>query len=152
MRDRIVASATISLTRRSSLVFIAIFSAIVLVDSTIVRFSSFSGNEPSTLINVATFGTFFAILVATNILLINSVRKLVARFEYKLVPPFDPRYFYYVIGITLLFTFVIISTILLQMTLLHEYYIIAYSGICQSTFCISLSFVPGFLVYTMVIS
>jgi hypothetical protein len=121
MRDRIVALATIDLTKRASLLFIVTFSSVVLVDSTIVRFSSFSGIEPIILVNITIFGTFFAIFIATSTLIIKSVRKLVSRFEYKLVSPFSPRYFYYVIAITIITTFVMILTILLQMIFLHEY-------------------------------
>jgi hypothetical protein len=98
-----------------------ISSTIVVLDSAIVKFSSFSGTSFSTLVNVAIFVIFYTLFVATGILLINSVRKSVSRYEYKLVPPFDPRYFYYMISITFIFTLVLILLIILQVTLLNEY-------------------------------
>jgi hypothetical protein len=116
-----IASATVTFTRRTSFIFILIFSTIVVLDSAIVKFSSFSGTSFPTLVNVAIFVIFYTIFVASGILLINSVRKTVSKYEYKLVPPFDPRYFYYMISITLISTFVIILVIILQLTLLNEY-------------------------------
>jgi hypothetical protein len=116
-----VTSATLNLTRRASFIYIMIFSTIIVLDSAIVRFSSFSGASFPTLLNVAIFAMFFTIFAAASLLLINSVRKLVSKYEYKLVPPFDPRYFYYMISITLISTFVIILVIILQLTLLNEY-------------------------------
>ena len=98
-----------------------IFSTIFVLDSAIVRFSSFSGTSLPTLVNVAIYVLFYTIFAAASLLLINSVRRLVSKYEYKLVPPFDPRYFYYMIGITIIFTLIIILVIVLQLTFLNEY-------------------------------
>jgi hypothetical protein len=116
-----VGSGTFDLTRRTSFIFIIVFSTIIVLDSAIVRFSSFSGTSLPTLLNVAIFVMFYAIFAAGSVFLINSVRKLVSKYEYKLVPPFDPRYFYYMIGITVIFALIIILVIILQLILLNEY-------------------------------
>lgn len=116
-----VGSATFDLTRRTSFIFIIVFSTIIVLDSAIVRFSSFSGTSLPTVLNVAIFVMFYVIFAAGSVLLINSVRKLVSKYEYKLVPPFDPRYFYYMIGITVIFALIIILVIILQLILLNEY-------------------------------
>jgi hypothetical protein len=64
---------------------------------------------------------FYAIFAGASLLLINSVRRLVYKYEYKLISPFNPRYFYYMISITLISTFIIILLIILQITLLSEH-------------------------------
>jgi len=98
-----------------------IFSTIFILDSAIVKFSSFSGTSYPTLLNVTIFTIFYTIFVAASLLLIKSVRKLVYKYEYKSVLPFHPRFFYYMISITLLSTFAIILAIILQLTILNEY-------------------------------
>ena len=115
------ASATLNLTRRTTFIYIIVFSTILVLDSAIVKFSSYSGTSFPTSLNVAIFVGFFTIFVAASILLTNSVRKLVSRYEYKFVPLFDPRYFYYMISIVLISTFVIILVIIMELTLLSEY-------------------------------
>ena len=97
-----------------------IFSTIFVLDSAIVRFSSFSGTSLPSLLNVAIFVIFYTIFAVASLLLIKSVRKLVYKYEHKLVLPM-PMYFYYVISVTLISTFVIILLIILQITLLNEY-------------------------------
>jgi hypothetical protein len=98
-----------------------IFSTVFVLDSAIVKFSSFSGTSLPTLLNLAIFTMFYTIFAAASLLLIKSVRKLVYKYEYKLVLPFHPILFYYMISITLLSTFVIILAVILQLTLLNEY-------------------------------
>jgi hypothetical protein len=120
VRNKVVGFVTLDLTRRTSLIFVLIFSTIALFDSMIVRFSSFTGGEPPVLVNIAIFVMFCTIFAAGSILLINSVRKLLSRFEYKLMP-FDPRYFYYIICITLISISIVILMIILQLTLLNNY-------------------------------
>lgn len=115
------ASATLSLTRRTTFIYIIVFSTILVLDSAIVKFSSYSGTSFPTSLNVAIFVGFFTIFAAASILLTNSVRNLVSRYEYKFVPLFDPRYFYYMISVILISTFVIILMIIMQLTLLSEY-------------------------------
>jgi hypothetical protein len=119
--NKMVVFATLNLTRRNSFIFIIIFSTIVVLDSAIVRFSSFGGTGLPTLLNIAIFTLFSAIFAGASTLLINSVRKLLSKYEYKLLPPFKPKYFHYTISITLFSTYVIILMIILQVIFLNEY-------------------------------
>jgi hypothetical protein len=98
-----------------------IFSTILVLDSAIVKFSSFSGTSYPAFLNVAIFTVFYIIFAAASLLLIKSVKKLVYKYEYNLVLPYHPKFFYYVISITLLTSFIIILAIILQLTILNEY-------------------------------
>ena len=70
-----------------------IISTVLLLDSAIVKFSSYSGTSYPTLLNVAIFTIFYIIFAVASLLLINSVRRLVYKYEYKSVLPFHPRFF-----------------------------------------------------------
>ena len=64
---------------------------------------------------------FTQYLAAASLFLVKSVRKLVSEYEHKLILSLDAKYFYYMISITLISTFVIILFIILQITILNEY-------------------------------
>lgn len=98
-----------------------IFSTVFVLDSAIVRFSSFSGTSYPTLLNVAIFTIFYIVFAAASLLLIKSVKKLVYKYEYRMIVPFYPKLFYYIISFTLISTLVIIFAIILELTVLNEY-------------------------------
>jgi hypothetical protein len=114
----------LNLTKKNSFIFILIFTFIAVFDSTIVKFSSYSGVEFLTSLNFAIFVIFSIIFVAISIMLINSVRKIMSRYAYKPVPSQSLRYFHGIIITTLILTVTIILMIILQMILLNNYSVI----------------------------
>jgi hypothetical protein len=119
-----ISLATLNLTKKKSLIFILIFTAIAVFDSTIVKFSSYSGVELPTSLNFAIFVIFSIIFVITSTILINSVRKIKSRYAYKSAAPIGLRYFHIIVSATLILTAAIIAMIILQMILLNEYSVI----------------------------
>jgi hypothetical protein len=116
--------ATLNLTKKNSLIFILIFTGIAVFDSSIVKFSSYSGVEPSASLNFTIFVIFSVIFLATNFMLINSVKKIISSHAYKPAQPLALRYFHGIISATLILTVAIILMIILQMILLNNYSII----------------------------
>jgi hypothetical protein len=74
-----VESPLITLTRWSSLIYILIFTAVAVIDLTIVNFSTFSGMELSPSMNVILFILFSMIFAISCILLLHSVRVVVSK-------------------------------------------------------------------------
>src|SRR6188472_786300 len=114
-------ASTLGLSNKTSLIFILIFTTVVVFDSTIVDFSSYSGVEPQTWLNVATFIIFSIIFVASSTVLLNSVRKVMSTHAYKPAPPLGLRYFHFIISSTQTLTVAIILLIIFQMLILNKY-------------------------------
>lgn len=110
--------STIILSKKTSLVFILIFATIVVVDSTVVDFSSYSGAEASFSTNIAVFIVFSIIFAASSAVLLNSVKNSISTSK---AAPYGIRYFHLTIGATLILTIVIISIIIFQMLVLNKY-------------------------------
>jgi hypothetical protein len=113
----------ITLSKKTSLIFILIFTAVVVFDSTIVEFSSYSGVEFPTWLNVAIFIIFSIIFVASSTILLNSVSKSMSTHAYK-SSPLGLRYFHRIISATQILTVAIILIIIFQMLILNKYSII----------------------------
>ena len=79
LREKFVRYLSFNLTKRNSLVFILIFTAIVVIDSTIVKFFAYGEVEFPTLSNVAIFVIFSIIYSVSGIMLINSVFKFTSK-------------------------------------------------------------------------
>jgi hypothetical protein len=75
-----------------------IFTTVVVFDSTIVDFSSYSGVRLQTWLNVAIFVIFAIIFVASSTILLNSVRNSMSTHAYKPAPPLGLRYFHRIIS------------------------------------------------------
>jgi hypothetical protein len=114
---------TLNLTKKNSLIFILIFTGIVIFDSTIVKFSSYSGVQPSNQLNFAIFVIFSIIFVTSSTTLLNSVRKSMSRYAYK-PTPLGLSYFHGIIIATQILTVAIILMIIFQMILLNKYSLI----------------------------
>ncbi len=112
-----------TITRKTTLIFILIFTVLVVFDSNIVDFSSYSGVEFPSSLNVAFFITFSIIFVASGTILLNSVRRGTGRDAYK-PGHVSLRFFYGTISSTQILTVVIILIIILQILLLKEYSLI----------------------------
>jgi hypothetical protein len=116
-------ATTLNLTKKNSLIFILIFTGIVIFDSTIVKFSSYSGVQPSNQLNFAIFVIFSIIFVTSSTTLLNSVRKSMSRYAYKPMP-LGLRYFHGIIISTQILTVAIILMIIFQMIVLNKYSVI----------------------------
>ncbi len=119
-----ISYATLTLSKKTSLIFILIFTTVVVFDSTIVDFSSYSGVESPTWLNVAIFVIFSIIFVASSTILLNSVRKIMSTHVYKPAPPLGLRYFNGIISATQILTIAIILIIIFQMLILNKYSLI----------------------------
>lgn len=113
--------AMLPLTKKTSFVIILTFTAIAVFDSTVVLFSSYSGNEASVSANMVIFISFSIIFVAISMILIYSVRKSTSSVK---AAPLRIGYFHGIIVGTLALTVSIITLIILQSLLLNEYSLI----------------------------
>jgi hypothetical protein len=116
-------AATLTLSKKTSLIFILIFTTIVVFDSTIVDFSSYSGVRLPTWLNIAIFVIFSIIFVASSTMLLNSVRKSMSSYAYN-PAPLGLRYFHGIISATQILTVAIILMIIFQMLILNKYSLI----------------------------
>jgi hypothetical protein len=119
VRESIVSITSMKLTKRTTFFFMMIFSTIIVLDSAIVRYSSFSGTGFSVALNIVIFVTFFTLFSLASILLIHAVNKQVSRYAYEQLPRL--RYFHYIISVTLYFICSIMLVIILQLIFLNEY-------------------------------
>ena len=120
-----ISYTTVDLTKKTSLTFILIFTIIVVFDSTIAKFSTYSGTELPIQSNITIFVIFSIIFAATGTMLINSVRKSISSHPSKPVAPsLALKYFHVIITTILILTVAIILMIILQMILLNNYSLI----------------------------
>lgn len=112
--------AILTLNKRTSLALILIFTTITVFDSSIVTFCSYSGIELPSLLNIVIFVIFCIVLVASSIILLAFVRKVVPRDRYK-SSPLHPVYFQGTIIATQILSAAFILVIILQMLLLNRY-------------------------------
>jgi len=117
MKVDTISTATITLSKKTSLVFILIFATIVVIDSTVVDFASYSGAEASFSANIAIFVVFSIIFAASSAVLLNSVKSILTSKS----APRDIRHFQLTIGATLILTIAIILIIIFQMFFLNKY-------------------------------
>jgi hypothetical protein len=111
---------TVTLSAKTSLLFILIFTTVIVFDSTIVKFSSYSGLNLSVWTNTAIFIIFSIVFGVSSIMLLRSVRTITYQHKYTPLPS-GFRHFNRVIFVTQILTFAIILTIVLQMIVLNRY-------------------------------
>jgi hypothetical protein len=115
-----VSFAILKLNKKTSLAIILVFTAVVVFDSSIVTFCSYSGIELPGSQNVAIFVIFYIILVTGSIILLTSASKVVSKDRYKSSPiglvPFQG-----IIIATQTLSAAFILVIILQMLLLNRY-------------------------------
>ena len=127
MKEKIISYASLNLSKKTSLVFILIFTSIVVFDSTIVEFSSYSGVEIPISVNIAIFIIFCVIFVLCSTALLYSVRKSISTIHARKAGLFDLKYFHGIMIGTQLLTVVMILTIILQMLIINEYSLVLLS-------------------------
>ncbi len=113
---------TFDLDKKISFIFILVIATIVIIDSTILEFYSFSGVRTSSTANVLIFITFSVIFAFSCILLITSVKTLLSKSKYKL--PKNLRSFYYIIFGTQILTIGLISITIFQIIAFNKYHIL----------------------------
>ena len=119
IKEKIIGYGSLTLSKKSSFIFMLVFTAVVVFDSTIVDFSSYSGVEASISVNTAIF-IILSIIFAASSSTLNSVRKS----TYTSKSSSSLRYFRWIITGVLILTVIIILAIILQMVLLNEYSLI----------------------------
>jgi hypothetical protein len=106
------------LGKKGSFIFILVFTAVVVVDSTIVDFSSYSGVEASRSVNTMIFIVFSIIFIASGTILLKSVRRSIYTSKSQ---PISLRYSHWmIIGIQIT-SIIIILMIIFQMLILNQY-------------------------------
>lgn len=104
----------LTLNKKTALAFILIFTSIVVFDSSIDTFCSYSGVELPSSLNVAIFITFYAVFVMSSIILLKSV-KIMSRTLLHF------RYFQAIIIATQILSGAFMLVIILQMLLTNKY-------------------------------
>jgi hypothetical protein len=139
-------SPTLTLSKKTSLIFILIFTAIVVFDSTIVEFSSYGGIRLPNWLNITIFVIFSILFVASGIVLLNSVKNSMSTDTHKPVPLLGLRYFHVIIRSTQILTVAIILIIIFQMLFLNKYSVILLQVQTYLSHISALVF-PSFLVF-----
>ncbi len=112
----------LDLTRRSSLMFIFIFAIVIMLDSTIVRFFSFTGTEPDDTGKIIIFVALAGVYAVSCTFLLNSIRRTALSPQSKFA--LSMRYFFISIVIVQSFTFAVILMIIVQVSTINSYSII----------------------------
>jgi len=123
VKGKIISSTSLTLNRKTALTIILVFTAVIVFDTTIVSFSSYSGVEFPTWLNAMIFVIFSIIFAIGSTILLNSVRKIVSKYSYKPTPR-GLAYFQGIIVATLSLTGIIILIIIFQMLFLNNYSIV----------------------------
>jgi ABC-type multidrug transport system fused ATPase/permease subunit len=116
-------------------------------DSTIVQFSSYSGEELSSLSNVVIFVIFSIVYVGSSCILLKSVKNIVSNYNYK-PAPHGLRYLQGIMIGTLISTTAIILAIICQMLLVDRYSIVLLEIQTYTCHFIPFAFV-SFLIYLL---
>jgi hypothetical protein len=112
---------TFDLNKKISFVFILIIASIIIIDSTIVEFYSYSGVRTSSAVNVVIFIAFSIVFAFSGILLVSCVKTITSKTTYRL--PKNLRKFHYIIFGTLILTIALISVTIFQIIAFNKYHI-----------------------------
>ena len=110
------------LNKKISFIFILIIASIIIIDSTIVEFYSFSGLRTSSTVNVVIFIAFSIVFAFSSVLLVTCVKTITSKTTYKL--PKNLRKFHYIIFGTQLITISLISVAIFQIIAFNKYHIL----------------------------
>jgi hypothetical protein len=110
---------SVELSRNTTLTFIFVFTIITVIDSTIVKFLSYSGTDFSISSNVIIFTSLFFVSTGGCFILLNSLRNSISKSGYK--APLNIRYFQTIIFATQILMTGIILTVILQMIFSNVY-------------------------------
>ena len=107
------------MSRRNSILYISIFISVIVLDSTIIRFSTYSGIELPLSSNIVIFVTLSTIYAVGGMMLLNSVRKNISNILYKL--PLNLKYLHGIILAVQSAMIAIIVMIVSQIIISHRY-------------------------------
>jgi hypothetical protein len=113
---------TFDLNKKISFMFILIITSVIIIDSTIVEFYSFSGVRTTSAINVVIFIAFSIVFAFSGILLVTCVKTITSKTKYRL--PKNLRKFNYIILGTQILTIGLISVTIFQIIALNKYHIL----------------------------
>lgn len=113
---------SVNLTKKISLIFILTIAIILVIDSTIVKYFTYSNSRISSLGNIGIFVIFCVIFGVSGLFIINSVRRLTISQVYKL--QMSLKYFHHGILTIQVLEIAILFIIVLQMLALQTYSII----------------------------
>jgi len=99
-----------------------IIASIIIIDSVIVEFYSFSGVRTSTTFNVVIFIAFSVVFAFSGMLLVICVKSIISKTSYKL--PKNLGNFYYIILATLILTMGFLSVTIFQIIAFNKYHIL----------------------------
>ncbi|HEX7179052.1 MAG TPA: hypothetical protein VF220_04940, partial [Nitrososphaeraceae archaeon] len=122
LAKKIVGCFTFDLNKKISFIFISIIASIIIIDSTIVEFYSFSGVRTSSAVNVVIFIAFSIVFAFSGILLVTTVKTITSRTTYKL--PKNLRNFHYIVFSTQIITIGLISITIFQIIAFNKYHIL----------------------------
>jgi hypothetical protein len=115
-------SFSFELNKKISFIFILVIASIIIIDSSIVEFYSFSGVRTSSAVNVVIFIAFSIVFVFSGILLVTCVKTIISSTAYKL--PKNLRNFHYIIFGTQIVTIGLISVTIFQIIAFNKYHIL----------------------------
>jgi hypothetical protein len=110
------------LDKKISFIFMLIIASIIIIDSTIVEFYSFSGARTSPTANIIIFIALSIVFALSSILLINCVKTIISKSTYKL--PKNLVNFHYIIFSTQILTIILIIITILQTIAINKYHIV----------------------------
>lgn len=113
--------AAASINKKTTLVFILVFTGISVLDLTIVDFSTYSGVGIPTSLNITIFVVFFVIFAAGSIILVSSVGHTIIPYGSKQGLPVSLGFFHLSISVTIVLMIAITLIIILQMILVNQY-------------------------------
>lgn len=110
------------LNKNISFIFMLIIVGVIIIDSTIVEFYSFSGVRSSTTINLVIFIAFSVVFAFSGILLVNCVKTIISKTTYKL--PKTLANFHYIIFGTQILIIALIYVTIFQIIAINKYNIL----------------------------
>jgi hypothetical protein len=129
---------SISLTIKTSLIFILIIASIIIIDSTIVEFYSFSGVRASSTFNIVIFAAFSVVFAFSSLLLVSCVKTITSKTTYRL--PKNLGKFQYIIFGILILTIVLISVTIFQTIAFSKYHILLLRAVTYISHISALAF------------
>ena len=122
LQKKIFGYFTFDLNKKISFIFILIIASIIIIDSTIAEFYSFSGVRTSSVFNVVIFIAFSVVFAFSGILLVTCVKTITSKTTYRL-PKYLRKFNYIILG-TQILTIGLISVTIFQIIALNKYHIV----------------------------
>jgi hypothetical protein len=140
-------SFSLTINKKSALIFIIVIATTIVIDSAIVKFFIFSYEELSTSSNVILFTILSVVFATCTTLLLRSVKKSESRYNYK--PELNLKYSYLIISLIQYLIMGILILNILQMFFLKNYSILSLFSVAYTTHVSTILFLI-FLVFMLV--